>query len=304
MFLFVFLIIIIIIIVVVIVVVKKYSNKYYNIPRVIYTYWDRIEENEVIQAILGTWPRRCSAEWKIEVISKNNVANYVEAGVLEKWKEALANDPVRFSDFLRVYLLNRNGGVWMDAGILLIDGGFLERYRQEMIQQKTDILLYEFKVFSTPNQLYLENWFFMCPQHSRFMKDLYHEFTRACTIGFLQYKNEVLAPHVSFQYIRLQGEDTYHIQHGIINYLMKSGYPSKNMIIKDAQESMFKAHDVVGWNNEELIRYIIKNKDWSRYYAIKLTGANREPIGARKQEFITAFSSNETSRSQSQGGRS
>jgi hypothetical protein len=177
----------------------------------------------------------------------------------------------------------------MDAGILLIDGTFLERYRQEMIQKKADILLYEFKVFSTPHQLYLENWFFMCPRQSRFMKDLYHEFSRASTIGFLKYKNEVLAPRVSFQYIRLQGEDTYHIQHGIINHLMKRGFPLKDMIIKDAQESMFKAHDVVGWKNDELIRYLIDNKDWSRYYAIKLTGANREPITTREQEFIKAF---------------
>lgn len=258
----------------------------YSIPKVIYTYWDRFEENEIVQTIVSTWSAHIPGDWKINILSAKNVHLYVDPKLLERWMAL--DDPIRFSDFLRVYLLSTHGGVWMDAGILVTNGSFLDTFRQEMMHRKTDILLYEFKVFSLPDQPYLENWFFMCPQNSRFMKDLYHEFTRSLTMGFIAYKNQVLAPHVSFQYIRLQGDDTYHMQHGIINYLVKTKTKTQkySMLVKNAEDSMFKAQEKNGWDNEKLIHYLLENKDWSSYYAIKLTGANRTPITARREEFI------------------
>jgi hypothetical protein len=261
----------------------------YSIPKVIYTYWDHFEENEIVQTIVSTWSAKIPGDWKINILSAKNVHHYVDPKLLERWMAL--QDSIRFSDFLRIYLLSTHGGVWMDAGILVINGSFLDTFRQEMMHRKMDILLYEFKVFSLPNQPYLENWFFMCPQNSRFMKDLYHEFSRSLTMGFISYKNQVLAPHVSFKYIRLQGDDTYHMQHGIINYLVKTKTKKYSMLLKNATDSMFKAQEKNGWDNEKLIHYLLENKDWSSYYSIKLTGANREPITARRKEFIEKWRS-------------
>lgn len=276
---FVFFFLVIAIIIMVILVCKRH----YHVPKVIYTYWDNIEENEIIQAIIRTWSTRLPAGWTYHVISKITADRYVETELLHQWESL--QDPIRFSDFLRVYLLNKHGGVWMDAGILITKGSFLEIFHQEMMQKEADVLLYEFKVFSTPEQPYLENWFFMCPTNSRMIKDMYLEFMRSFSMGFLRYKTQVLAPHVSFRYLRLQGDDTYHIQHGILHYLKsRRRYPT--IIIKEATESMFKAQEKVGWNDEKLIQYLIENQDWSGYYAIKLTGANRAPIVSNQQAFL------------------
>jgi len=276
------LIIILIIILILCFLIKK--KHIYHVPRVIYTFWDRIEENEIMQAIMENRKKQIPPGWELIVLSKSTVDRYVNADLLAQWSDVGA---VRFSDFLRVYLLSKNGGVWMDAGILITNGNFLEQYRQEMMETKADVLLYEYKRYSTPGQPYLENWFFMCPKNSHFMKDLCHEFMTSFSVGFLQYKNEVLAPHVSFEHTLLKGQDTYHMQHGIISYMMKTRKDRyTGMIIKDAQESMFKAQDAVNWDHKELIRQIIGNHDWSQYYAIKLTGANREPITECQEEFI------------------
>lgn len=270
------------------------SNGEYILPRVVYGYWDNLDENDIIQAHINTWSRNLAPGWKAEIITRKNVHNYVDPDFLQKFKDVGA---VRFSDFLRVYLLSKNGGVWMDAGTILIDGTFLEKYREEMIQNKIDILIYEFSDHSKPEQPYLENWFLMAPKGSLFITDLYNEFTKSHDIGYLKYKNEVLAPKISFENSMGDGESTYHMQHGIIHYLLKKNNNENNtnkkynMSIKDANESMFKAQKINNWNSDNLIKYIIDNNDWSGYYAIKLVNFNRAPIESCKTEFINKLNS-------------
>jgi hypothetical protein len=265
------------------------NNGEYILPRVIYGYWDNLDGNDIIQAHINTWYRNIAPGWKVELITKKNVHEYVDSDFLEKFKDI---DAVRFSDFLRVYLLSKNGGVWMDAGTIMIDGNFLEKYRKEMIEKKADILIYEFSDHSKPDQPYLENWFLMAPKNSLFINDLYREFTKSHNMGYLKYKNEILAPKISFENSMGDGPSTYHMQHGIIHYLLKENNNKNNnnnkyiMIIKDANESMFKAQKINNWESDNLIRYIIDNDDWSDYYAIKLVNFNRKPIENYKEEFI------------------
>ncbi len=267
-------------------------NNNYLLPRVVYGYWDNLDGNDIIQSHINTWSRNLAPGWKAEIITKKNVHNYVDPDFLQKFQNI---DTVRFSDFLRVYLLSKNGGVWMDAATILIDGTFLEKYREEMIQNKTDILIYEFADHSIPDQPYLENWFLMSPKGSLFITDLYNEFTKSYDMDYLKYKNEILAPEISFKNSMGDGNSTYHMQHGIIHYLLKknnSGNNKKyNMLIKDANESMFKAQKINDWDSERLIKYINNNNDWSGYYAIKLVNFNRTPIASCKKEFINKLNS-------------
>jgi hypothetical protein len=95
------------------------------------------------------------------------------------------------------------------------------------------------------------------------------------------------------------------MQHGIIHYLLKENNNNKNknknknknnnnkynMIIKDANESMFKAQKINNWESDKLIRYIIDNDDWKDYYAIKLVNFNRKPIENYKEKFINKLNS-------------
>ena len=118
------------------------------------------------------------------------------------------------------------------------------------------------------------------------MTDLYNEFTKAYDMGFLEYKYEVLAPKISFDNIMTSEKSTYHMQHGIIIYLLKENPQKYNMRIKDAEESMFKAQKISNWDSEKLIKYIIDNNNYNDYYAIKLVGFNRTPIESCKNEFI------------------
>ena len=160
----------------------------YILPKVIYCYWDNLEGNIIIKSHIDTWKRNIPKDWEIIILNKNNVSKYVDSNFLNKYINLPA---FRFADFLRLYLLKNNGGVWMDAASIIINGKFLNNYYDEMITNKYDVTLYELKDHSKKYP-YLENWFLMAPQNSKFITDLYNEFSKSFEMGFLNYKRNIL----------------------------------------------------------------------------------------------------------------
>jgi len=264
------------------------NNDNYILPKTVYVYWDNLDGNDIIQAHINTISRNLNSDWNLLVLTKKNIDNYIDPIFLNKFKYL---NSVRFSDFLRLELLSKNGGVWMDAGTILINGDFLDKYYNEMIQKKADVLLYELNDHSTPKQPYLENWFLMAPKNSLFINDLYNEFIKSFDMDFINYKFNVLAPVITFDKIMKGKNNTYHMQHGIINYLLLINKNKYKIIIKDANESMFKAQKKNNWNSDNLIKYIIENNDWNDYYAIKLVNFNRKSITPFKDDFINKLNS-------------
>ena len=160
---------------------ENYEDEYI-LPKVIYGYWNK--PTDIIIAHINTWIKNISPEWKINIITLDNVRDYVDDEFMNKYKDLPA---YRFSDFLRVYLLSKNGGVWMDAATIVLDGSFLDKYYEEMIEYKYDTTLYEFKVHSKPNYPYLENWFLMSRKSSPFINDIYYQFNKSFEMDFLKY---------------------------------------------------------------------------------------------------------------------
>lgn len=252
-----------------------YNNEEYILPKDIYAYWDN--PNDHINAYINTWRRNLSPEWTVHFITKENIMNYVDDEFYNKFKDLPS---FRFADFLRVYLLSKNGGVWFDTTSIIINGKFLDDYCKEMNEHKYDVTLYELSDHSYEDYPYLENWFFMAPKNSKFMTDLYNEFTRSFEMDFLVYKKTVLMSEISLKNTLQNGSKTYHMQHAIIHYLLKNN--KYNMNIKDANESMFKVQRINNWNSDKLIDYILNN-DLKDFYAIKLVKFNRKAIKDEKK---------------------
>lgn len=259
------------------------NNNQYVLPKTVYGYWDNLDGNAVIQSHIETWKRHIPSDWRIVMMTKDTVKDYVDKEFYDKFKDLSS---VRFSDFLRVYLLSKHGGVWMDAGTIVIDGSFLDKYRDEMMENKRDVLLYEYKEHSIPNHPYLENWFIMAPQGSNIITDLYREFEKAHDMDFYQYKVNVLKPKIELSNTIEDGDSTYLLQHAIFIYLLHQNPHKYNMILKDPNESMFKAQKINDWNSDAVIDYIIHNEDWADYYAIKLVGFNRSAINDSNRELF------------------
>jgi hypothetical protein len=131
----------------------------------------------------------------------------------------------------------------------------------------------------------------MAPKNSKYIKDIYCEFDKAFNMEFINYKNNILLKtNLNFQNTFWHDDDTYLMQHAIINYLM---YNNKvyNLNLKDAVESMFKIHFNEGFNNEKnIIKKILELKD-DNLYAIKLTSKNRIAINNYLEQYIDKINS-------------
>lgn len=269
---------------------EKFKNTNYILPKQIYCYWHDLSNNHVINAHLKTWKKHVPSDWKINIIDSKNLHNFVSKEFIDKY---IYLDPVRFSDFLRIELLLNNGGVWMDPGIFVTNGAFLDTFHSEMITHKYDATLFEFVINTTMTHApHLENWFIMAPKNSKLIKDLYTEFIKSENIGFLKYKRTVIIPsNINISRTLKYKDDTYLMQHAIFNYLFHikpRNYYHVN--IKDSYDGMFKIQSEHHWNHKKTIDFIINNKDWSKYYAVKLTSTSREFItDQNRNEYIKSI---------------
>jgi hypothetical protein len=269
-----------------IIINSKNNDSEYILPKVIYSFWNNTEENLLIDSCIKNWEKKFSKEWKIVFISKENINKYVSEEFLKKyWTNNISM--TRFSDFLRIYLLIKNGGVWLDASVIIINGQFLDDYYNEMIQNKYDGCFYEYKKFEVlPTQPHIDNWFIIAPKNSKILTDLYIEFDKAFDMEFLNYKKDILIKNgVLITNTLGYSDSTYLLQHAIMQYLLKKNKNKYNIILKSTTENMYKIHEFFNWNHENIIKFILSNNSWENHIGIKLTRQNREAI-KDKNEFI------------------
>lgn len=97
-----------------------------EIPRVIWTYWQPSPPPAFIQACLDNW-RRFAPDHALRLLDRDSAL---------QWLPALRSDfdampAQQQADWLRIQLLARHGGIWMDAAMLLSrDLGWLHETRR------------------------------------------------------------------------------------------------------------------------------------------------------------------------------
>ena len=85
------------------------------IPRVIHQFWDDAPPPEDIAALMASWDGY--GDYAHQVLSRRDAVQFLRAEYGEEWVMAfrLASNPAESADFLRLCLLARQGGVWIDA---------------------------------------------------------------------------------------------------------------------------------------------------------------------------------------------
>lgn len=143
-----------------------------TIPRVIWSFWDG-EMPDLVKRCIQSW-QHYNPSYLVIVLDKNSLSKYlnVDIGSLKfanhsPWAKSSA---ARFSDYVRLNLLARYGGIWMDATIIChkpLDWIY-SHPRDELVG-------FYFDKFSASYPL-VESWFLACKKGSLFMKNWCDEF--------------------------------------------------------------------------------------------------------------------------------
>lgn len=90
------------------------------VPRQIFQYWNTSEPPPAIAGMIANW--RAAPGWTHRLFDRRAALSYLRASGRADWAQAfrLANNPAEESDFLRLCLLAREGGVYADADDILI----------------------------------------------------------------------------------------------------------------------------------------------------------------------------------------
>ena len=150
-----------------------------QVPRILWSYWHCEEVPQVVRRCLSNWQRQCPG-WEIHLIRGSALLDHVDPTAMPVDFDRLT--PARRSDWLRLYLLSRHGGVWIDASTILT--GSLDWLVDAQARTGAEFLGHYLEGFCTPgNRPVIDSWCMAAPPGMPFVKDWYDELCRALAAG-------------------------------------------------------------------------------------------------------------------------
>lgn len=139
------------------------------IPPILWAYW-RGTAPLLVQRCVAQW-QRLHPHFSVRILDERSVLRYLPA-----MPAALADaSPAKQSDWVRLELLLRHGGIWLDASTILTQP--LDWAIQEQARTGADFVGYYLERFTrVPQRPVVENWFMAAPPASPFIADLQREF--------------------------------------------------------------------------------------------------------------------------------
>jgi hypothetical protein len=256
---------------------EKYSNinNGYNIPKIMWSFWDNEQLPEQIQLIHENRSKKLEKTgWKLYMLNSNNVKDYIDLTTLPKNFNKLIIQ--HKADYYRLLLLQKYGGVWIDASIIINDPDAINNLYNESVQKRSEFTGFTLEPVpgGTDRSKYIENWFIMAPINSEIINKWLLEFTSAIEGGFDDY-----IPRVKQEGVHIvERIGSYLTQHACMQTVLQKrlGRPA-NIILNDAEKDMFKIQTDCNWDLNCLFDKFKNNASEIRKIPyIKLRGGDRD----------------------------
>jgi hypothetical protein len=244
------------------------------IPRRLWSYWHQGEPPLVVRRCLANWRRQCPG-WDIRLVRGDAPGDAFDAADLPAGFHQLT--PARQSDWLRLALLRRHGGVWIDASTLLgaspdwmveaqaasgaqYLGFYLQRYTQDAARPIVD------------------SWCMAAPPGSAFVSAWYDEFVAALALGDAAYLDG-LRRRGDFERLR-QGiaDPAYLLVHMCAQVVLDRAGGHRLQLWK-AEDGPYFLHQRSRWRRPRLYWRLLLRRAPARLPAlVKLRGGERRKL--------------------------
>jgi len=258
-------IIILIICIILIIIYKNSFENYqnldqnnYELPKIIWSYWDSLDTiPDTISKIIKN-RNKVLYDWEPKLLTEETIEQYINKEDFPNNYDGLAH--CHKADWIRLYLLKKHGGVWLDASIIINSRERFNKMYDTSIEKKSQLTAYY--LGDVPLD-FVENWYIMAPKNSYIINKWYDEFTRAIEIGFTNYKRELIQNGIRVSQIYAYGpEDTYLTMHAAMQKLIQSNEININdILLYNSCESMYKLHCDCQWRSDCMIDKL-NNKDY------------------------------------------
>ncbi len=219
-----------------------------DIPKIIWTYWQLAPPPAFIQACLDNW-RHFAPDHELRVLDRDSIAAWLptvraDFDTLPAYRQA---------DWLRIHLLARHGGIWMDASMLLSrDLAWLHETRKK---RAADYVGFYIDRYTTRPELpIVENWLMASVPGGPFATALAQAFNRALDEGAEALLQRLHAEGRHARVVQALTEDfqRYLLMHVAASDLL-DGHPNlARLALLRAEDGPFAWLAAVGWRKRHL----------------------------------------------------
>jgi hypothetical protein len=233
-----------------------------KIPKQIWTYWDNDNVPDIVNNCIASW-KKYNPNYKITLVNKNNIKKYITDIDIYGLKHATT--PQLTSDFIRLYLLKKYGGFWVDASIILTQS--LDFILDKQKEGKYELVgFYIEGLTNNSNYPVIENWFIATIPNSNFINLWYNTFLKINNYETpTDYTNKmILQANVDTQKIGEQLD--YLTMHSAAQYvfqkLMTITYLNKNIFLFKAEDGPFKYLHGANWYHDKAFNNLLNDKTY------------------------------------------
>ncbi len=247
----------------------------YNLPKVMWSFWDSEELPEQIRLIHENRAKKLEQYgWKLYMLNSKSISDFINLSTLPKNFDKLIIQ--HKADYYRLLLLQKYGGVWIDASIIINDPAAINDLYNESVQKRSEFTGFTLEPGPgiSDRSKYIENWFIMTPINSPIIDKWLSEFISAIDGGLDNY-----IPRAKQEGVHIVDRiSSYLTQHACMQTVLQKrlGRPA-NIILKDAEKDMFKIQTDCKWElNCLLNKFKADVTEIRKIPYIKLRGGDRE----------------------------
>ncbi|WP_254527673.1 MULTISPECIES: glycosyltransferase family 32 protein [unclassified Sphingobacterium] len=247
-----------------------------DIPKLIWIYW---EEDELPQIVKGSVEKiiKLNPDFEVKVLSSHTIKNYLP----DFYCHAEVPIPNK-TDLMRLELLFRYGGVWMDATIILQES--LNWIYQEPLRNKYDVIGYYRSVNTYDNNFpVIETWFLASQVGNKFIKDWLDVLSPLRDMGSPQYF-KMLQEREDYAIIQKNIEPPSYLLVYLACQIAQRNTLGYNLYLRKAEANAFFLQNHYEWNSN-VISYALTRLDASQsnYKLIKLTSGDRSLLSSLEE---------------------
>jgi Capsular polysaccharide synthesis protein len=256
------------------------SNFQGEIPKTIWTYWVDEDLPELVQKCINSW-RKYNPDYDIRILNKDTVSSWVPELKLNELKH---NDkPARESDFVRLSVLSKYGGFWVDASMGMTKS--LNAIRDIQSEKGCEFIGYYLEGFtSRPEYPVIESWFFACVPGSPFVERWRDEFMSINNHNSVDdYINEKRNTGVDLQKIDALNYLAIHASaQAVMQKLMSADDVSRKLHLMKAEDGPYKWLKSSSWDIMKGLQNLCDDTNLHTP-VIKLRGTERDAISKNEK---------------------